>query len=141
MNQGKNWPDVLAFENGQALSSPAEWEARAAELRSLYERTMYGTWRTGEQVSWSLSDEGAVMISFFGTIPAEGAKNLTLTISNNGRTASWSLPVFLPDRETVANLFMMTPFYYRTDARGRERLGACDSLAVTASVEYSLFEV
>ena len=97
MNQGKNWPDVLAFENGQALSSPAEWEARAAELRSLYERTMYGTWRTGEQVSWSLSDEGAVMISFFGTIPAEGAKNLTLTISNNGRAASWSLPVFLPD--------------------------------------------
>ena len=101
MNQGKNWPDALAFENGQALTSPAEWEARAAELRSLYERTMYGTWRTGEQVSWSLSDEGAVMISFFGTIPAEGAKNLTLTVTNNGRTASWSLPVFLPDPEKV----------------------------------------
>ena len=101
MNQKENRPDTLRFEDGRPLASPAEWEARAAELRSLYERTMYGMWRTGEQVSWSLSDEGAMMISFFGTIPAEGAKNLTITVSANGHTASWSLPVFLPDPEKM----------------------------------------
>ena len=97
MNQSKNCPDIFTFEDGRPVASAADWNARAAELRGLYERAMYGYWRTGEDVSWTVSDEGAVMISFFGTIPAEGAKNLTLTVSANGRTASWSLPVFLPD--------------------------------------------
>ena len=96
-----NYPDIFTFQNGTELKDPKDWAARADELRTLYESEMYGFWREGEQVSCTLADEGALMISFFGTVPAEGAKNLTVTVSKNGRTASWSLPVFLPDPEKV----------------------------------------
>lgn len=93
------WPDIFTFANGDAVSTKEDWTKRAAELRRLYETEMYGVWRDGETVDYTLCDEGAVMISFFGTIPAEGAKNLTVTVQNDGRSASWSLPVFLPDPE------------------------------------------
>ncbi len=41
-------------------------------------------------------------------------------------------PMQLPDRDTIAALFSMTPYYYRTPAAGRTRLDALTSLAVTA---------
>lgn len=91
------WPQLFRFENGAPVQTAEDWSSRAAELRKLYETKMYGTWREGEQVSYTLSDEGAMMISFFGNIPAEGAKNLTVKVSANGRDTSWSLPVFMPD--------------------------------------------
>lgn len=96
-----SYPDIFTFQNGGRLTDPKDWAARADELRGLYQSEMYGYWREGEQVSYSITDEGAVMISFFGTMPAEGAKNLTVTVSKDGRSASWSLPVFLPDPEKV----------------------------------------
>lgn len=96
-----SYPDIFTFQNGDRLTDPKGWAARADELRGLYQSEMYGYWREGEQVSYSIADEGAVMISFFGTMPAEGAKNLTVTVSKDGRSASWSLPVFLPDPEKV----------------------------------------
>lgn len=90
-------PDIFTFTDGRRLSNPAEWNERAAELRKQYEDCMYGQWRSGEAVRYTIADEGAQMISFFGIIPAEGAKNLTVTVSAEGREASWSMPVFLPD--------------------------------------------
>lgn len=92
-----NYPDIFTFADGRRMTGPAEWDERAAELRGQYEDCMYGKWRSGETVSYAISDEGAQMISFFGIIPAEGAKNLTVTVSVNGRSGSWSMPVFLPD--------------------------------------------
>ncbi|MBO4696995.1 MAG: hypothetical protein J5643_06945 [Lachnospiraceae bacterium] len=90
-------PDIFTFADGRRLTDPAEWNERAAELRRQYEDCMYGQWRSGETVSYTIADEGAQMISFFGIIPAEGAKNLTVIVSVNGKEGSWSMPVFLPD--------------------------------------------
>lgn len=101
MNDRLNWPDSFTFSDGRKVTAQKDWAERAAELRALYEKDMYGVWRSGEDISYALSDEGAQMISFFGIIPAEGAKNLTVTVSKNGRTASWSMPVFLPDPAKV----------------------------------------
>ena len=84
-----SYPDIFTFQNGNRLTDPKDWAARADELRGLYQSEMYGYWREGEQISYSIADEGAVMISFFGTMPAEGAKNLTITVSKDGRSASW----------------------------------------------------
>ena len=95
-------PDIFTFDDGRRLTDPSEWEERAAELRKQYEDCMYGVWRSGETVSFRIENEGAQMISFFGIIPAEGAKNLTVTVSQNGRTGSWSMPVFLPDPAKAA---------------------------------------
>ena len=78
-----NYPDIFTFADGRRMTGPAEWDERAAELRGQYEDCMYGNWRSGETVSYAISDEGAQMISFFGIIPAEGAKNLTVTVSVN----------------------------------------------------------
>lgn len=42
--------------------------------------------------------------------------------------------VTLPDKDTIGNLFMMTPFYYKTTAEGKARLGMQDTLDVTVDV-------
>jgi len=47
--------------------------------------------------------------------------------------------VTLPDKVTVENLFMMTPFYYRTAPEGRKRLLAEDSLTVTVETELRVY--
>ncbi len=45
----------------------------------------------------------------------------------------------LPDQKTIFQLFTMTPFYYRTNAAGRERLMSLDSLSVTVETELWVF--
>ena len=47
--------------------------------------------------------------------------------------------VTLPDPDTIRNLFMMTPFYYKTTAEGRERLYARDTLTVTVETELRVY--
>lgn len=48
--------------------------------------------------------------------------------------------VTLVSTEEISSLFMMTPFYYKTTAEGRERLLSKSSLDVTVNVNYTLFE-
>lgn len=51
-----------------------------------------------------------------------------------------SYHISLPDRETVAALFAMTPFYYRSPKAGREQLLACDGLTVQVEVVFRILE-
>lgn len=43
--------------------------------------------------------------------------------------------------EDIKNLFVMTPFYYKTAEAGRERLYAQDKLDVTIDINYMIFKV
>lgn len=52
---------------------------------------------------------------------------------------SLSYTVTLASPEEIENLFVMTPFYYKTTEAGRARLLSRDRLDVTVSVDYSLF--
>lgn len=45
----------------------------------------------------------------------------------------------LPDRATIENLFMMTPFYYKTTAAGKARLLEKDALSVTVDVVLRIY--
>ena len=47
--------------------------------------------------------------------------------------------VFLEDPETIASLFAMTPYFYRTPKAGRERLSALSSLETEISFEILLY--
>lgn len=47
--------------------------------------------------------------------------------------------VTLPDKEAIANLFMMTPFYYKTTEAGKARLLGRDTLDVTVDVNYTIY--
>lgn len=47
--------------------------------------------------------------------------------------------VFLPDSETIQNLFTMTPFYHRCPHEGRERLMATEQLEVTVQATVQVF--
>lgn len=46
----------------------------------------------------------------------------------------------LPDRATIENLFMMTPFYYKTTADGKARLLDRESLTVTVDVTLRIYK-
>ena len=43
--------------------------------------------------------------------------------------------------EDIRNLFMMTPFYYKTTEAGRERLYSKDNLKITVNVNYIIFRM
>lgn len=45
----------------------------------------------------------------------------------------------LPDRETLADLFRMTPYYWKTPRAGAERLAVLDGLRVTADFRVHVF--
>lgn len=47
--------------------------------------------------------------------------------------------VDLPDKTTIANLFMMTPFYYKTTEIGKLRLLSKDALRITVDVNYAVY--
>ena len=48
--------------------------------------------------------------------------------------------VTLPDKETIGNLFMMTPFFYKTTESGKTRLLSRDTLDVTVEVNYTIYK-
>ena len=48
--------------------------------------------------------------------------------------------VSLPTQESIASLFAMTPYFYRTPRAGRERLLALSSLKVQASFHILTYE-
>ena len=48
-------------------------------------------------------------------------------------------PITLGSNKEIRDLFVMTPFYFRTTEEGRERLYSHDSLELTVSVRYSIF--
>jgi len=45
----------------------------------------------------------------------------------------------IPDKDTLWNLFTMTPFYYRTTEQGRQRLREKDCLSVTVDTELRIY--
>ena len=51
-----------------------------------------------------------------------------------------SFPFTLPTQEAIADLFTMTPYYYRTPKAGRERLAALPTLALEADFRVLVYE-
>lgn len=47
--------------------------------------------------------------------------------------------VTLPDKKAIADLFTMTPFYYKTTEAGRERLYNTDSLTLTVDTDLRIY--
>ena len=46
----------------------------------------------------------------------------------------------LPDNAAIADLFAMTPYYYRTSAADRAKLDALSALTVTADCALLVYE-
>ena len=74
-------PELLRFENGQEVRTPADWARRRQELLSFYSEYMYGYMpdRAGEKLEWALEDEAET-----------GGTLLKITVSARGRSASFS---------------------------------------------------
>lgn len=108
-----NYPNPFIFNDSTKKFVPGLWPERAEELLQGYQHDMYGYIRSGENIDYSISDEGAVIVSFFGTKPAEGAMNLTVGVAlkdNASRRIEFSVPVFLPDASKVSKPEKGWPF-------------------------------
>jgi len=53
---------------------------------------------------------------------------------------SLNYKITLPDKDSISDLFMMTPFCYKTSEAGRERLFSHDCLTVTVDVTYTVYK-
>ncbi len=75
-------PDPYLFLDGTYVETTADWEKRAEELNSMYQYYMYGVWRdgTGETLSYDLNGD-----------------KLKITVEREGRTASFTVTVSVPD--------------------------------------------
>ncbi len=51
------YPNPYLFKDGTKVESPAQWETRAAEIKADYETLMYGKWRSGEEITYTISDD------------------------------------------------------------------------------------
>ena len=50
-------------------------------------------------------------------------------------------PMDLPDRQTIENLFMMTPYYYKTSRRDQEKLSVLTSLRTQAAFAVCVYQL
>lgn len=75
-------PDPYRFLDGSYVETPEDWRRRAAELRQIYQKSMYGVWRDGteEKAEYKL-DGGSVRI----------------TIARGEKSASFTASVLVPD--------------------------------------------
>ncbi|THV27305.1 cellulose-binding domain-containing protein [Glycomyces paridis] len=73
-------PDPFTKIDGTRITSKAQWECRRAEIKELAERTIYG-------------DKPAPPDSVTGTVTSS---RITVNVSDNGRSASFSATVQLP---------------------------------------------
>ena len=92
-------PELLRFENGEKVKTPEDWILRRQELLSLYSEYMYG-WMpdpSREAIAWSLEAD-----------PETGGTLLNITVSAEGREASFPVLVGLPASEKGAGC---VPFY------------------------------
>lgn len=45
-------PDAFTFLDGSMVTTAADWEKRKEEIATLYQKHMYGVWRSGERVDY-----------------------------------------------------------------------------------------
>ncbi len=109
-------PDPFAREDGTAVAMPAEWPARAEELRGMYSHYMYGVWRDGsdEELTYSYAaldksakkeepEEQDPMKRFFAPdADADGRVTITVTRKSTGKTASFTASVRLPKTDSLS---------------------------------------
>lgn len=79
-------PDPLTFFDGRRVESPADWPARAEELRRLYQYYMYGVRPDASQEQVSYSIDGNV---------------LNITVANDGKQVSFPVNFSVPDPNQV----------------------------------------
>lgn len=77
-----NLPDPYLFSDGTYVETVDDWEKRAEEIYDMYQYYMYGVWRdgTGESLSYDLN-----------------GNKLTITVEREGRSASFTVTVNVPD--------------------------------------------
>ena len=92
-------PELMRFENGEKVKTPADWLRRRKDLLALYSEYMYGRMpdRSRETLAWSLEAD-----------PETGGTLLRITVSAGGRSASFSVLAGLPAAEPAAKA---VPFY------------------------------
>ncbi|MGL4533604.1 MAG: methyltransferase domain-containing protein [Fusobacteriaceae bacterium] len=68
------------------------------------------------------------------------AEDETLKIFNHKETVNFSYQTELLEKESIINLFNMTPYRWRSPQNGVEKLFALDKLAITLEVNIDIFE-
>ncbi|MGL5049040.1 MAG: methyltransferase domain-containing protein [Fusobacteriaceae bacterium] len=68
------------------------------------------------------------------------AEDETLKIFNHKKTVNFSYQTELLEKESIINLFNMTPYRWRSPQNGVEKLFALDKLGITLEVNIDIFE-
>lgn len=86
LKKTSEYPDAFTFADGTPVNLPEDWSTRKEEILNLYQYYMYGVIRDGEGESLSCkqTENGA-----------------TITVTNDGKSGSFSFTVSTPDPEKV----------------------------------------
>lgn len=90
-------PNPFRFEDGHMVESQQDWEERLTEIQNLYETQMYGTYPSGEKISYTI--EGEIM---------------KVSVTENGVTETIDVKVTLPTKkvyEEAPVLFVYFGFF------------------------------
>lgn len=87
-----SYPDPYKFNDGSIVQTKDQWTERGEELYRDYQTEMYGMWRSGEDVEYTIEDTDNANEKF-----------LNIKVTSNGKSVD--LPhakVRLPDSETLS---------------------------------------
>lgn len=99
LQETEGFPELMRLRNGELVETTEDWAKRREELLALYSHYMYGHMpdKAGETLTYALETE-----------PVTGSTLLKITVEANGKAASFSVLVTLPETEAPAGGY---PFY------------------------------
>lgn len=83
------FPNPWTFFNNETVRSPADWECRKAELKTLVQEYMYGYFPDPSQETVRASRSGA------------GGLNLSVEVEFQGKKTSWNVTLSMPTNGVV----------------------------------------
>jgi hypothetical protein len=97
-----NLPDPFVFFNGRPAQTPADWQARRAEIKDLMQYYEFGYMPHPPQslTATSTANSTTPVITPAGGTITVTYKTITLNITDNGKTASFSPTLYLPTTGT-----------------------------------------
>ena len=109
LQETEGFPELMRFQNGEAVVTAQYWAERREELLALYSNYMYGHMpdKAGETLTYTLEKE-----------PVTGSTLLNITVATNGKSASFSVLVTLPETEAPEGGYHFyleyTPWHYQS---------------------------
>jgi hypothetical protein len=101
--------DIAEFTRKEGIVSEGKMDKE--KIRSFYEKNMYGVWKNGEKVTFEcMGPDPKSEKDRKNPFEVIGGELVKISVTHNGRTAGFTVHMYLPDEDTRGQFLKGNPF-------------------------------